>query len=334
MAFRARTASRLLLIAAGLALGGASRSLAQTAISGNFLYTTYGSGNEIGSGTFNWNGTTLTATTFTIATLPSFAIDGSLALGSDGKVYSGRAGAMYIIDPGNGTYVSASTGVNNNVTSIDPMAATVWAGWKDTSLASHTVGAPAGSWTTRSLSGSDGVATGLAWVPIGGGNYTVWYTTGGENVTGNVGTVDLTTGVTTRYLSGVSATNITYDSFTNTLFAAGINGIVQINPTTHAIVSSWTNPLGNGNYYIQQLSATGSGQLLAFNSDGNLLIWDMSTGNGLIGDVSTVTGSYSTGVLSAGLQFIPVPEPATYTLLAIGALAALSSRTLRRRRQS
>ena len=52
--------------------------------------------------------------------------------------------------------------------------------------------------------GHDGVATGLAWQPDG----TVWYTTGGENELGNVGRIDLSTFVTTRVLTSISATSI------------------------------------------------------------------------------------------------------------------------------
>src|SRR5208282_3327953 len=98
-------------------IGIASPAEAQTAISGDFYYSTYGTNNTVGEGTFDWTGSTLTATIATMATLPSFAIDGSLAIGSDGLIYTGRSGSVYAVNPANGAYVSSGTGVNNNVTS-------------------------------------------------------------------------------------------------------------------------------------------------------------------------------------------------------------------------
>src|ERR1017187_589992 len=65
--------------------GIASPAEAQTAISGDFYYSTFSTSttDTVGEGTFDWTGSTLTATTTTLATLPSSAIDGSLAIGSD-----------------------------------------------------------------------------------------------------------------------------------------------------------------------------------------------------------------------------------------------------------
>ena len=269
---------------------------AATPASGTFYWTNFGNGNAYGYGSFSWDGVSLSATTTQLATVAAGSVDGSLVVGADGNIYTGRAGNMSQINPSNGRVLSANTGVNNNVTSIDPARTTVYAGWKDTSLATVATGTNFGAGTPHALTGSDTVASGLAW----DSNGTVWYTTGGENVLGNVGTINLTTFKTTQLLTQISATEIIFDPFTGHLFAAGISGIVQINPTTHTVVSSWANPQGTG-LFITNLAATGKGHLVAFDSNGLLRIWDFSTGSHLIGAADTIQGSFATPVLSGGM---------------------------------
>ena len=131
------------------------------------------------------------------------------------------------------------------------------------------------------------------------------YTTGGEDRLGNVGTIDLTTYTTTRKLTGISATSITYDPFTGDIFTTGIDGIAQIDPGTGLVVSTWINPQGQGQF-MQNLSATGDGHLLAFDASNLLRIWDFSSGSKLIGGSGTVSASAPTTVASGGLYLAPV----------------------------
>jgi hypothetical protein len=283
--------------------GAAAESRAATPVSGRFYWTTFGSTNTYGYGSFNWNGTTLTASTTPLGTLPSLSVDGSLKVGADGNIYSGRAGSLTQINPVTGVRRTFSSGVNNNVTSIDPAGTTVWVGWKDTPLASFATGSAFGPGTPRALNGSDTVATALAWLPDG----TVWYTTGGENVLGNVGRINLTTFTTTRVLTNVSATSMVYDPFTGHLFTAGINGIAQINPATNAVVSTWANPLGTGQR-IQNLDVTGQGHLVALDSSGLLRLWDFSSGSKLIGQQDTLKVSAGVQVTDAGMELANVPD--------------------------
>ena len=277
---------------------------AATPVSGEFYWTTFGGTNGYGFGSFSWDGTTLTTSTTRLGSLASFSVDGSLKVGADGNIYSGRAGNVSQINPVTGVVVSRPSGVNNNVTSIDPARTTVYVGWKDTDLATLATGNAFNNGTPHNVTGSDGVATGLAWEANG----TVWYTTGGENALGNVGRIDLTTYVTTRVLTAISATSIVYDPFTGHLFTSGLNGIEQINPATNTVVSTWANPLGGGNTHIQNLSVTGQGHLVAFNSDGQLLLWDFTSGSGLIGNADTIKASAGTPVISGGLELADVPD--------------------------
>ena len=222
-----------------------------------------------------------------------------------GEFYAGpgnhRAGGIYQINPLTKVFQSISSGVNSNVTSIDPTKTTLYVGWKDTPLATVGTGTNFGAGTPHPLSGDDTVASGLAFLPDG----SVWYTTGGEDQLGNVGTIDLTTYTTTRKLAAISATSITYDPFTGDIFTSGIDGIAQINPATGTVVSTWANPQGMG-LFIASLAATGTGQLVAFDGSNLLRIWDFSSGSKLIGGAGTVIASAPTTVTSGGLYLAQV----------------------------
>jgi hypothetical protein len=275
-----------------------------TPASGTFYWTNFGSSNAYGYGSFSWDGALLSATTTQLAPLAAFSVDGSVVVGADGNIYAGRAGNMSQINPSTGVVKSFASGVNNNTTSIDPARTTVYAGWKDTSLATLATGTGFGPGTPHTINGSETVATGLAW----DNNGTVWYTTGGENVLGNVGVMSFVNFnyTTSRRLTGISATEITFDPFTGHLFTAGISGIAQINPANGTVVSTWTNPQGGGNFF-QNLAVTGEGHLIAFDSNGLLRIWDFSTGSHLIGAADTIQGSFATPVLSGGMALATLP---------------------------
>jgi WD40 repeat protein len=127
-------------------------------------------------------------------------------------------------------------------------------------------------------------------------------------VLGNVGKIDLTTFTTTRVLTGVSATAIVFDPFTGDLSTAGIDGIAQIDRASGTVVSTWTNPEGNGSF-IQNLSVTTQGHLIALSGDGSLHIWDFTSGSGLIGQPYTIEESVTTSVLSGGLELAATGAP-------------------------
>lgn len=279
-----------------------------TPASGQFYWTNLGNSNAYGWGSFNWDGVSLSASTTQLSAIGGLLLDASLAVGADGNIYSGRAGNMTQINPATGAVRTVASGVNNNVTSTDPARTTVFGGWKDAAIATLATGNAFAAGVAHSLSGSDTVAAGLAWERNG----TVWYTTGGEDRLGNVGRIDLATYKTTRVLGPISATTITYDPFTGHIFTAGFNGIAQINPATNTVVSTWLNPQGTGQFIVN-LEATGKGQLLAFDSNGLLRIWDFSSGSALIGASDTIQASAGTNLLSAGLALANVPTTLAIT---------------------
>ena len=129
--------------------------------------------------------------------------------------------------------------------------------------------------------------------------------------------------VTTRKLTNVSATAITYESFTGDIFTAGIDGIAQIDPVTGTVVSTWTNPQGQG-LFIGNLAATGAGHLVAFDSRSLLRIWDFSSGSKLIGGAGTVIASAPTTVTSGGLYLAKVVAPHLHREVADDVLRAVA----------
>jgi hypothetical protein len=275
-----------------------------TAVSNTFYWTNYGNTNGYGYGSFTWDGNTLTASTKQLGEVGAFTLAGSLKVGSDGFIYSGRVGNMYQIQPAISAYINVASGVNNTVTSIDPAGTTVYGGWDNTGLATLATGEAFGPGTPHAITGDEAVASGLAW----DSNGKVYYTTGGDTTLGNFGSIDLSTYKTTRVLSGISATEIAFDPYTGHLFTAGIDGIAQIDPATGRIVSTWKNPRGRG-LYIKNLSTTGKGHLVAFDSNGLLRLWDFSAGPKLIGAPETITKSVGTRVLDGGLAFAALPGP-------------------------
>jgi hypothetical protein len=278
--------------------------MAVTPAFGTFYWTTFGNNNAYGYGSFSWDGTTLSGSTTPLASLAPLSVDGSLVVAADGFIYSGRAGNVSQIKPAANAVRTVGSNVNNSATSLDPTGTTVYVGWKDTNLATLETGPAFDNGTVHVVDGDDLVATALAWDSTG----TVWYTTGGDDIMGNVGTIAFSPSFhTTRKLTGISATSIVFDPYTGDLFTAGINGITQIDPATATVVSTWLNPQGTG-LFIQNLAVTGAGHLIAFDSNGLIRIWDFSSGSGLIGGAGTVEANFTTPLLSAGLALSAITD--------------------------
>jgi hypothetical protein len=131
------------------------------------------------------------------------------------------------------------------------------------------------------LRGDDTEVTSVAFDQTG----RCWYTTGDVPGSGNFGTLDLTTGTTTRKLSGLpNAHGMTFDPYTKTLFVFGGTGIIQINPgDPQKIVSSMTVPgvqFDNG-------TTDGRGHLFVASNFGQLVVVDYHV-SGVVGDTRNV----------------------------------------------
>jgi len=215
-----------------------------------------------------------------VASLPN---GGGVRVGPDQSIYVVGQGHVHRVDPRAGTFVSANAGNNANTVSFDPDGSRLWAGWKDTPLASVPI-APLSAGTTHLVSGDDAVATMVAFTPSHG----AFYTTGGELENGNFGRIDMIGFVTQRTQTAAFATGVVYDSFSGHLIVAGVGRARQIAPGNPAVVLSSREDSPAGDNYLV-LQADGRGHLFGTRTGGSaqLVMIDYSA-SGLIGAVDTV----------------------------------------------
>jgi len=226
-------------------------------------------------------GTALTVSTpRLLVTVPSGA---GTRVGPDGFVYVVSVGNVHRIDPDRGTVTSVSAMNNANTVSFDPAGGVLWAGWKDTPLASVPT-SPLAAGTTHVVSGDDVVATMVAFTPANG----AFYTTGGELESGNFGRINMATFTTQRLLSAANATGAVFDAFSGHLIVAGLGRARQIAPGNPTIVLSSRDDSGSGENYLV-LQADGRGHLLGtrFGPQARLVLIDYSA-SGLIGAANSV----------------------------------------------
>ena len=313
---------------AALAVTGASLGAALPSLAGPvdlpLYYTTFSGGQNVWrvEGIYSGNGTAGNGA-FSLTNDTNIASTG----GADGIVLNpnnqflligGQGNAVHQVNPTTGAFTSATPGVNAYHLAVDPSDNVVWASSIPGSLASVPINPFGGPGTVKSLSGDDTLITSLAFAPGG----TVFYTNAGANGFGNFGSIDLATGVTTRFLSNVAAAHgMVYDPFSGSLVLGGNDHITQINPTTHAIVHDL---VVTGNTFDQG-AVDGNGHLFWADNGGRFLFLDYST----TGDVSSSSNFLSDAffkgslddvapLIGAGGTLNPVPEPETYALMLAG----------------
>jgi hypothetical protein len=187
-----------------------------------------------------------------------------------------------------------------------------------------------GSFTSLAISGDDPGVTQVAFAPNGN----VFYVDGNPNGFGNLGTIDLATGVTIQQHASVQpAHGLIYDPFTGkmTIFGAGYVGTFDAD-TALSNLATFNTGVGD----FDQGAVDGLGHALVAGSNSITFI-DYSTSHDItnpdfviqrtgfvnIDDVAPLAG--------AGSQPTPTPEPASLAILGAG-LAALGFARRRRRR--
>ena len=191
-------------------------------------------------------------------------------------------GSVHRIDPDRGTVTTVSAMNNANTVSFDPAGA-LWAGWKDTPLASVPT-SPLAACMTHVVSGDDVVATMVAFTPANG----AFYTTGGELESGNFGRINMATFTTQRLLAAANATGAVFDPFSGHLIVAGLGRAKQIAPGNPTVVLSSRDDSASGEIYLV-LQADGRGHLFGtrFGPQARLVLIDYSA-TGLVGAASSV----------------------------------------------
>ena len=300
------------------------------------FYTTFSGGQNVWKvqATYNGNGTAGNGTyvlSGDVNIASTGGADGIVLNPNNGQLLIGGQGnAVHQVNPSTGTFTTATPGVNAFHLAVDPSKNVVWASGIPGALSAVPINPFGAAGTVKTLSGNDTSLTSLAFTPGG----TVYYTASGSGGFGNFGTIDLSTGVTTRLLSNVPAAHgMQYDPFSNTLILGGDSHISQISLATNTIVGDLAVPGDN----FDQGAVDGLGHIFWADNNGRMFFMDYSTTGDVGSSLNFVSNVFFKGSLDDIAPLIgaggtnPVPEPETYALMlaGLGALGAVA----RRRRQ-
>jgi hypothetical protein len=185
-----------------------------------------------------------------------------------------------------------------------------------------------GSGIVTNITGDDHGLTQVAFNPKTG---KVLYQDGFPNGFGNVGFIDLATGVTTRTLTTLQAAHgIVFDPFTQRITLFGAGDVATLNDN-----GSLFNQFSTGVPDFDQGAVDGKGHALVAGSGGITLIDYRKSGDITHPDFITFAGGFG-GIDDvaplSGVGSQTTPEPSTMALLAAGGMS-LAAGAWRRRRQ-
>ena len=330
--------ARLAAVVAGVVLALSTGTASATTFTGVLYYTYFTGGQNVWRVGYSYNDVTKAFSLNTpqhVATTNGadgiiFAPNGNLLVGGQGS------GNVYEVNPGTGAVVHTQfTGTPSFHLTLDPNGNTVYT--SDFGGRLNKLSFPIGSGNTpRTISGDDSGVTQVAF-GIGG---TVFYVQGSPNGFGNLGTIDLATGLTDRLYAGVQpAHGLIFDPFTDliTMFGAGRTGTMNASDGSGLMTS--LSIFGVNDF--DQGAVDGFGHALVAGS-GAITFIDYH----LSGDITHpdfVTNVFNSGGVSfngiddvaplAGPGSNPgkVPEPTTLALFALGVMGLfVSTRTKRR----
>ena len=320
------------LIAAAISVACTPAAFA-TVFSGTLYYTTYAGTPNVWNITYSYDDTSKTfglGSANSLATTRGadgiiFAPNGNLLIGGQGS------GNVYEVKPSDGSLVNTqSTGTASYHLTLNPAGTKVYSSTFGGSL--NTLSLPIGGGSTnQAISGGD---SGVTQIAFGNGG-TVFYVDGSPNGFGNLGTIDLSTGVTSRLYSGIQpAHGLIYDKFTDliTMFGAGQTGTMNATNGSGLLTSGGIFKVSD----FDQGAVDGKGHALVAGSSAITFIdYSVShditkpdyttsiSGFGAIDDVAPLSGAGSAPPTS-------VPEPGTLALFGLAGLAASRRRRTNR----
>ena len=310
-------------LAFGAALAMAASPSAFAATWTGTLYYTYSSGGtNVDSVTYSYNDVT---NAFSVGSITPIAALG----GADGIIFDAHGNLLvggqtsnkvYQLTTGGAPLSTGTLSTNSYHLALDPSGSKVYTSNFGGPLETLALTPGLNPATQTSITGGD---TGITQVAFGQGG-TVFYVDGNPDGNGNLGTIDLSTGATTRLYSTVApAHGLIYDPFTNliTMFGDGKTGTMNATDGSGLKTSAamFTCDFDQG-------AVDGHGHALVAGC-GEITLIDYSTSHDITNPnyyFSTGEGSYAgiddvAPLVGAGSQQ-GVPEPTTLVLLGAGLL--------------
>jgi hypothetical protein len=296
-------------------------------VSDTLFYTTFQGGENVwkvtatytGDGTSGNGAFTLTGDTNIAST---GGADGIVLNPNNGQLLIGGQGnAVHQVNPATGTFTTATPGVAAFHLAVDPSKNVVWATGIPGAVSSVPINPFGAAGTIKPITNAAGAPmniTSIAFTPSNG----VFFTDAGSSGFGDVGRLDLTTGIATPVLTGVPAAHgMVFDPFSGDLILGGSNHITQIDPTTLTIVSDISFAAGDN---FDQGAVDGKGHIFWADNNGRVLFMDYST-TGLVGNAANfVSNEFFKSALDdiapligAGGTGNEAPEPAALALLGL-----------------